>query len=340
MTLICLNGAMRASDSHLIAGPLDALTRRALGGSVDGLCRLTGGASQELWSFDVAGRGYVLRRSPGSNDMGERMATAGLEIEAAVIEAVRANGVPVPQVVLVLAPGDALGKGFIATRMPGEALGRRIVDHPAFADIRPHLAGACGTILAAIHASPVEDLPALTVRSPVDSIDALDRLLCSFDERRPVFEGALVWLRQNCPPPVEPRLVHGDFRTGNFLLEANGISAILDWEACHLGDPMEDLGWLCMPVWRFGHLDRPVGGFGQRDKLYLAYAGAGEGPVDAGRVRFWEVLGMLRWGLTCMLMADTFLTSDPSIERAAVGRRASEAEIELLHALVPRTSHV
>lgn len=314
---------------------IDALARRTLGGAATNAVRLTGGASQELWSFDVGDRGYVLRRSP-MTDLGARMETAGLETEAAVIEAVRAVGLPVPTTVHVLSPDDRLGQGFIATRMPGEALGRRIVDHPDFAAIRPHLAKACGTILGTIHDTPIDMLPPLATRTPADLIGALETLLRSFGEPRPVFEVALIWLKQNCPTPSNPRLVHGDFRTGNFLLEPTGISAILDWEACHIGDPMEDLGWLCMPVWRFGHLDRPVGGFGQREDLYAAYTHATGRQVDPVRVRFWEIRGMLRWGLTCMLMADDFRRDRSAIERAAIGRRASEAEIELLHAIAPR----
>jgi aminoglycoside phosphotransferase (APT) family kinase protein len=327
--------ASPSPEDRTVERRLDALARRVFGSPATNAARMTGGASQEIWSFDVGDRGYVLRRSPAA-DLGSRMATAGLETEAAVIEAVRVAGVPVPMIAYVLSPDDLLGQGFIATRMPGEALGRRVVDHSDFATIRPFLAHECGTILGAIHDTPINMLPSLAMHTPADSVDALDRLLRSFDGARPVFEVALIWLKQNCPAPTPPRLVHGDFRTGNFLLEPAGISAILDWEACHFGDPMEDLGWLCMPVWRFSHLDRPVGGFGQREDLYAAYTRATGRQVDPIRVRFWEIHGMLRWGLTCMLMADDFRQNGGSIERAAVGRRASEAEIELLHAIAPR----
>lgn len=318
-----------------IASALDALARRVLGGGTNALRRLTGGASQQLWSFEVGGVGYVLRRSPGGA-LFEKMGTISLDTEAAVIVAAGGQGVPVAPVVHVLVPGDGLGSGFIAVHMPGEALGKRIVSSPMFAHVRETLAGTCGTILARIHATPLAALPQLPVKSPAQGLDQLEGQLRSFGEPRPVFEAALVWLRERCPSEPATQLVHGDFRNGNILITPDGVSAVLDWEGSHLGDPMEDLGWLCMPIWRFGELHLPVGGFGHRPDLFDAYARASGVAVDEQRVRFWQVRGILRWGLTCMAMAEAFLAGDRSIERAAVGRRSSEAELELLHAMMGR----
>ena len=307
---------------------LDALARRSLGGPATALTRLTGGASLELWAFAVGEAGYVLRRSPEMRLFGE-MATLTLPTEAAVVRAAGAAGVPAATVVHVLSPEDELGSGFVATRMPGEAMGRRIVRDIEFAALRARLARRCGEVLACIHAIDLAAIPPLANRDPAASVDKLRGQLTAFGEPRPVFEAALVWLRDCCPAPVPARLVHGDFRTGNFLVTSDDLSAVLDWEGAHLGDPMEDLGWLCMPVWRFGRLDRAVGGFGDRADLFAGYGA----PIDAARVRWWEVYGMLRWGLTCMAMAHAFLSGDRGIERGAVGRRASEAELELMHAI-------
>ena len=326
----------RLSPHGGLAQGLEVVARRELGGSARDLIRLTGGASQELWAF-MAGpaatpQDYVLRRAP-EGDLAGMFNTVGLENEAAVIRAVANQGVPVAPVAYVLVPGDSLGSGFIADRMGGEALGRRIVDSPAFAAVRPRLAADCGRILAGIHATPCDTLPQLPIRDPSQSIDQAETQLRALDDAQPIFEAALVWLRARCPSPTPPQLVHGDFRTGNFLLEPDGISAVLDWEGCHLGDSMEDLGWLCMPIWRFGHLDRPVGGFGQRKDLFESYINASGRSVDLDRVGFWEVYGILRWGLTCLAMATAFNRGDRSVERGAVGRRASEAGLELVHAM-------
>lgn len=313
---------------------VDALARRVLGGPASALARLTGGASLELWSFDAGGAGYVLRRAPEGRRFGE-MGTLPLATEAALVRAAGAAGVPTATVAHVLGAEDGLGTGFVASRMPGEAMGRRIVRDAAFATVRPVLARQCGAVLARIHAVPAAGFP-LAVRGPAESIGKLRDQLDTFGEPRPVFEAALVWLTARCPADTAPRLVHGDFRTGNFLLTPGGISAVLDWEGAHRGDPMEDLGWLGMPVWRFGRLDRPVGGFGDRRDLFDGYEGVAGTPVDEARVRWWEVYGMLRWGLTCMAMAHAFEGGDRGIERGAVGRRASEAELELMLAMTGR----
>ena len=309
---------------------LDTVARQALGGPVAALTRLTGGASLELWSFDAGGAGYVLRRAPPER----RFATSGtisLADEAAVVSAAGAAGVPTARVAYVLTPDDGLGDGFVATRMPGEAMGRRIVGDPMFTGVRPRLAAACGRVLAAIHAVPTDALPTLQQRGAAEALAGARAQLDHFGEPRPVFEAALASLAAQCPAPVPAALVHGDFRNGNFLLTPDGISAVLDWEGCHLGDPAEDLGWLSMPVWRFGRLDKPVGGFGDRADLFAGY-----GEVDQARVRWWEVYGMLRWGLVCMAMAQAYADGDRGIERGAVGRRASEAELELMLALTGR----
>ena len=156
----------------------------------------------------------------------------------------------------------------------------------------------------------------------------------------PVFALALRWLQQHRPKdPDSLSLVHGDFRHGNLMIGPDGLVGVLDWELAHLGDPMEDLAWLCVPSWRFGEIENPVGGFGQREALFAAYEAAGGQTVDPARVRFWEVLGTLQWGLMCSGMAEVFRSgADPSVERAMIGRRASEVEIDLLDYLAPLTS--
>jgi aminoglycoside phosphotransferase (APT) family kinase protein len=168
-------------------------------------------------------------------------------------------------------------------------------------------------------------------------IAELERDYRSFDWPRPVFELALRWLRHRDPGPSrELTLVHGDFRHGNLIIGPEGLRAVLDWELAHLGDPMEDLGWICVNSWRFGEIDRPVGGFGSREELFAGYEAGGR-RVDADRVTFWEVMGTLRWGVMCCGMMQRFRSGpDHSMERAMIGRRASETEIDLLRLLAPR----
>ena len=123
------------------------------------------------------------------------------------------------------------------------------------------------------------------------------------------------------------------------IIGEDGLRAVLDWEIAHLGDPIEDLGWICVGPWRFGEVDKPVGGFGTREDLIAGYAAAGGGEVDPNHLKFWEVLGSLSWGVSCSAMVLGFRAGvDSSSERAMIARRASENEIDLLNLLVPRAA--
>ena len=248
-------------------------------------------------------------------------------------------GLPSPRVMHVLTPQDGLGTGFIMARVEGETIPRKILRDDQFAQARPKLARQLGKVLATIHGLSLQLLPELRRMTATKEIADLDGEYRSFGWPRPVFELALRWLRDRDPGPSEEvTLVHGDFRHGNLIIGPDGVRAVLDWELAHLGDPMEDLGWICVNSWRFGEIDKPVGGFGTREELFAGYESAG-GHVDAERVKFWEVMGTLRWGVMCcgMSMMQRFrLGPEHSIERAMIGRRSSETEIDLLRLLAPR----
>jgi aminoglycoside phosphotransferase (APT) family kinase protein len=303
--------------------------------------RLSGGASQETWSFDIvlaSGMvGAILRRAPSGYGAAPERA-AGLATEAVLMQQAYEAGVPSPRVLHVLTPDDGLGTGFIMERIEGETIPRKILRDEKFAQARPKLARQLGKVLADIHDLPLSQLPELRRMTAAAEIAELERDYHAFSGPRPVFELALKWLRDNDPGPSENvTLVHGDFRHGNFIIDAEGIRAVLDWELAHLGDPMEDLGWICVNSWRFGEIDKPVGGFGTCEELFAGYEASGR-RADPARVMFWEVMGTLRWGVMCCGMMQRFRTSpERSIERAMIGRRSSETEIDLLRLLAPRS---
>ncbi len=303
--------------------------------------RLSGGASQETWSFDVVHPdgdiGAILRRAPSGYGAAPERA-AGLDAEAVLMQRAYAAGIPSPPVMHVLEATDGLGTGFIMGRIAGETIARKILRDDAFAAVRPKLARQAGGVLCGIHGLDRATLPQLRRMNPAMEIAELRRDYHGFDWPRPVFDLALRWLADNDPGPVQQEtLVHGDFRNGNLIIGEDGIRAVLDWELAHFGDPMEDLGWICVNSWRFGAIDKPVGGFGSREEMFAGYEAAG-GRVDAARVKYWEVMGTLRWGVMCCGMMQRFRTGpDHSMERAMIGRRASETEIDLLRLLAPRT---
>jgi aminoglycoside phosphotransferase (APT) family kinase protein len=302
--------------------------------------RLSGGASQETWSFDIlhpnGSIGAILRRAPVGYGAAPARA-AGLNAEAVLMQGAYDAGVPSPKVLHVLQPQDGLGNGFVMARVEGETIPRRILRDGKFAQARPKLARQLGEVLAGIHSLDLRQLPELRRMTAAKEIDELERDYRSFDWPRPVFELALRWLRDRNPgPPEQVTLVHGDFRHGNLIIGPEGLRAVLDWELAHTGDPMEDLGWICVNSWRFGEIDKPVGGFGAREELFAGYEAGGR-RVDPDRVKFWEVMGTLRWGVMCCGMMQRFrLTPERSVERAMIGRRASETEIDLLRLLAPR----
>ena len=223
------------------------------------------------------------------------------------------------------------------TRIEGETIARKILRDEQFANARPILARQLGGVIAGIHDLPAAKLPKLREMTSTKELVAMEREYRSFGRPRPVFELALRWLRERDPgPSKEVTLVHGDFRHGNLIIGPDGVRAVLDWEIAHFGDPMEDLGWICVNSWRFGEIDKPVGGFGSREDLFAGYEAAGR-KVDPDRVMFWEVMGTLRWGIMCCGMMQRFRSGpDHSMERAMIGRRSSETEIDLLRLLAPR----
>src|SRR6202171_2142681 len=302
--------------------------------------RLSGGASQETWSFDIMHPdGFIapsLRRAPPGYGASPSRA-AGLDAEATLMQLAHDAGLPSPRVMHVLVPQDELGTGFIMTRIEGETIARKILRDAQFAEARPILARQLGGVAAGIHSLSASKLPKLRQMTAAKEIADLEREYRSFEWPRPVFELALRWLRQRDPgPPQAVTLVHGDFRHGNLIIGPDGVRAVLDWELAHTGDPMEDLGWVCVNSWRFGEIDKPVGGFGTREELFAGYEAAGR-RVDAKRGTFWEVMGTLRWGVMCCGMMQRFrIGPDHSMERAMIGRRASETEIDLLRLLAPR----
>ena len=316
------------------AQKLDALARARLDArGISGLTRLTAGASQEIWRFNLVKDGaetpVILRRAPGGDRVSD--SAIGPETEAALMRAAGKAGVPAPAIIYVMAPEDGLGRGYVMSFVAGETLGGRIARGEAFAHARTVLAGQCGAAMAAIHRIDPDEFPMLKRVTPLEFVTQYLEGYKASAWPRPVFDLAFRWLLDRCPPPPEsPRLVHGDFRNGNIMVGEDGLRAVLDWELAHVADPMEDLGWICANSWRFGVENRPVGGFGLREELWAGYEAAGGVKVDPDRALFWEVFGSLRWGVMCCGMPPIFRTVDPTVERAVIARRTSETEIDLL----------
>jgi aminoglycoside phosphotransferase (APT) family kinase protein len=304
---------------------LAARLSAVLGQEVTGLTRLSGGASRETWAFDAGGRPLILRRDPPG---ATRLGPGGMGLEARALQAAGAAGVPVPTLLASADDPTALESAYlIMERIEGETIPRRILRDDTYASALPLLAGQCGRILASLHHVTPEQVPGL---EQADQVAQFRDVLDALGQPHPAFELGFRWLEDNRPASARCTLVHGDFRNGNLIIGPDGVRAVIDWELVHAGDPMEDLGWLCVRAWRFG-VDLPVGGFGTYDQLLDAYAEASGLSVDREALLWWEVLGTLKWGVMCIMQANGHLSGTVrSVELAAIGRRVCENEWDLL----------
>ena len=331
---------MPSFDQNALAGALASFLTTATGLAAEVVAArpIAGGASMDTWAIDAAVGGaphaLVLRMDQASNMNPGALSRAD---EFALLQAACAAGVLAPQPRWCSADGAALGRPFfLMDRVAGESIGPRVVRRPELAAARARLAGQLAEQLARIHAidlAPLAFLPRPAPgRSPAQhAIDDVRGMLAAIGLATPALEFGLRWLEQRAPACPQPTLVHGDFRIGNVLVGPGGLSAVIDWEFAHVGDPHEDLAWACVRDWRFGNDALRVGGVGELAPYIAAYQAASGRSVDGAALRFWEILGNVRWAATCHSQAHRHLSgADPSVEYASLGRRAAEMELEFL----------
>jgi aminoglycoside phosphotransferase (APT) family kinase protein len=295
------------------------------------LSRIPGGASREVWLVEGDGGRWVLRRDPPG-----AQSFVPLAVEHEVVGAAAAAGVPVPAPLRFEPEGGRFGTaGFVMEHVAGQSVAPRVLRRDELAGARELLVPQLGGALAAIHSidvSGLEGVPALDGAPALAACSFWEAQLDEIGEPFPATEAGLRWLRLNAPPPPEREtLVHGDFRLGNFIVAEDGLAAVIDWELCHMGDPAEDLAWMCVRSWRFGNDDRPAAGLGSREELLDAYEAAGGTPPVAERLRWWEAMGNAKWAIICARQASDHLTGRRrSAELASLGRRICEPEWDLL----------
>ena len=314
-----------ASDPSVLhaAALAHVMLRAGIVGPVGEPHRLSGGANLESWLFACGTDEFVLRRAPSAQWIGARaLSMAG---EAALIRSARAGGVPAPDVVIELEPGDALGIGFIMRKVPGSADPESVLASP------PTLAGEIAHAMARLHALDPANFVFLPRLAPKAGVEALAAQFAEAGGDRPLIALGLAWLRANLPPPAPLRVVHGDLRIGNVMADAGHLTAVLDWELGHLGDGHEDLAYGCMTVWRFGRLANPALGLTDIATFADAYEAAGGERFDPARFRFWLVYRTVWWALGCLSMGLAWRSgADRSLERVVVARRTAEQELDLL----------
>ncbi|MCP3855038.1 MAG: phosphotransferase family protein [Actinomycetia bacterium] len=297
--------------------------------TIEGLTRLSGGASRDTWSFDSVG-------AEGSRQRLILQRTRTLlidawvdtEMEARLITAAARAGVPVPDLITWSGNPELLGMPFlIVERIEGETIPQRILRSDSFGATRRRLAYDYGAALGRIQQIPLAEVKGLSHQDPLLHFT---EVLADKGEPHPALELGLRWLETNRPPSLGEVVVHGDYRNGNGIVGYDGLEAIIDWELAHVGDPMEDLGWFCIRAWRFGE-NEPVGGFGTYDQIISGYESTAGRTVDPEVLHWWRVMGTVRWAALCVMQGAThWMGHRRSVELAVTGRRVAEAEFDLM----------
>jgi aminoglycoside phosphotransferase (APT) family kinase protein len=318
-------------EEQLASGIGEVLAAQGVDAGDLRLSPIPGGASRETWLAESDAGRWVLRQDPKGS-----VSLVPMRDEFALVRAATEAGVPVPEPLAFEPDGGRFGSpGLLMAHVEGSSVAPRILRKPEFEGARANLPGQLAEALARIHAvdpAALEGvLPAAPSEPALAQIEEWERQLDEIGEPLPAVELGLRWLRANPPEPVEPRLVHGDFRLGNFIVDVHGLAAVIDWELAHIGDPAEDIGWLCIRSWRFGNDGLAVAGVGRVEDFIAAYEAAGGAPVDRDRVRYWEVFGNAKWAIICARQAHDHLTGvRRSHELASLGRRICEPEWDLL----------
>lgn len=308
---------------------------------IDAMTLLSGGAVQQNWRLDVtleggprAGRQAWVLRTDAAASLAVSLDRVA---EYRCIEAAHAAGVKVATPIAVCATESPIAAPFAVQEMvAGSAQGRRIVRDPHLASFGEPLAREIGAELARIHAIlPGDGVLAFLARPkgpPAARVVAECRaILDAASEPRPALEYVLAWLDRNAPEPAAVTLVHGDFRTGNYMVDAGRLTAILDWEFCHFGDPREDIGWFIARCWRFGNDDKVAGGIARFAALLEGYNGLAAHKVTAAEVQYFEVLAAARWAAIALAQGDRFVKGgERSLELALTGLMPPEMELDAL----------
>ncbi|MEZ5846152.1 MAG: phosphotransferase family protein [Geminicoccaceae bacterium] len=310
--------------------------------SIDGAERLSGGAIQENWSLsltiDGKPRSVVLRRDAPATIAASRSRSEEYQLLAAAYAA----SIRVPEPFGFCGDSGLIGAPFaVVERCDGTAYGPRVVRDTTLGGDRAALGEELGRQLARIHAMPVEgELASLLGKPPADParemIAALRNWLDAMNIERPGMEWCLRHALITAPEPADIVFTHQDFRTGNFLVDGNGLTAILDWEFAGWSDPMSDIGWFCAECWRFSRADLEAGGICARSDFYRGYERESGRRIDAARVKWWELVAHLRWAVIAVQQGHRHASGEErSLHLALTGRIADGLELAALRLCEP-----
>jgi aminoglycoside phosphotransferase (APT) family kinase protein len=300
-----------------LASRLQAYLAKTLGApdlEVSALARIPGGASRETYRFRaryakddrIVERALILRRDPAASLIETDRTT-----EFRAYGAFHKLGLPVPEPLALELDGGALDRPFFVMEEITDCSVGSILAPDPYGAHREKIGRQFWTSLGRIAKPDPQAIGLGDFDGPRDAASCWAHELARWeaviddDERepQPLARAAIRRLRRRPPPPAQKiSVVHGDYRTGNFLFDANGdIRAILDWEMAHLGDPLEDLGWALDPLWSHGDPSHPAGTV-TRARAIAIWEEASGLKVDAAALAWWETFASLK-GLAIWISA-------------------------------------
>jgi aminoglycoside phosphotransferase (APT) family kinase protein len=291
--------------SGSLSEALAAYLGRSWGGPVviENLARISGGASRETYRFDavvgVERRPLIVRRDPPHGSLIE----TDRRSEFLALKSFHGGGVAAPEPLILELEGAELERPFfIMSRIDGGAAASPFAPDP----YAPHAASLGEQFFGMLGRIARADPAALPI-AEVCEAPAPDQCwkreldywsgVIEADEQhpQPIVRAAIRWLYKHPPPPAQKlSVVHGDYRSGNFLHDGEGkIIAVLDWEMAHIGDPLEDLGWALDPLWRHTD-DGRVAGMVTRDEAFRIWERSSGLKVDPAAFAWWELFASVK----------------------------------------------
>ena len=295
--------------SETLAPRLEAYLAGLLGAGdlrVSNLSRIPGGASRETYRFraryardgKAVERAMILRRDPPAS-----LIETERETEFRAYRAFHALGLPVPEPIALESDGRHLERPFFVMEEVENCQVGSILTPDPYGANREKIGDQLFTILGRIAGADVAAIGLADFDGAKDvsqcwhhEMERWEKVIAEDSlEPQPIVQGALRWLKRNPPPPAQKlAVVHGDYRTGNFLYDADGnIRAILDWEMAHLGDPLEDLGWLIDPLWSHGDPTHPAGTIARAEAIALWEKTSGL-KAEPGALLWWEIFASVK----------------------------------------------
>lgn len=301
---------------------------------------MSGGAIQENWSISPTDTAQSWALVLRKNSATVLETSSGREQEYHLLTKLYEYGIQVPKPLYFSKKPNFLHSDFfIMQKIYGMTEGHKLVrlNQP---EQQQKILQNIGTQLAKIHQIE-QDLDIENFLIKPNKENYLPQMIADFNvqldllkRQQPVLEFAIQWMKQNTPQVDDLVLVHGDYRTGNIMVDGDQVSGILDWEFTHWGDRREDIGWFTAKCWRFGQDQNLAGGIGQYKDFMQAYTAISDIYIPEFELKFWHVLAHVRWAIIAIQQAHRNQgVEQPSLELALTDFLVPQLEKNILDIL-------